>query len=303
MFPQRRGTNATSEEIRQNAVWEMYSFCHERNLREVWGYMWTSWYSPPTWKLWAWAAASFLSRLRTTMNVENFWRQFKHIFLQHVRRARLDQTIWILINRVTPSYINRMEQLSATYRLGRSKSLTTYQKTFKKVWRKLEKAYHLCKHLVQAVEPPSVEFWGQVTRRRTVPIYRHRLLVLRGTLSDSHNRPMFEGSITDGDDAEWDGDVETLKGGGGWVDMVDEENTAVTAKKRKQTEINPADGSADSARPTKTQKTAENSPEVIDLTHDSPSPRDNGSIDSVSPVSSPRFVLRSSSPGDVVVLD
>lgn len=30
--------------------------------REVWGYMWTSWYSPPTWKLWAWAAASFLSR-------------------------------------------------------------------------------------------------------------------------------------------------------------------------------------------------------------------------------------------------
>lgn len=114
---------------------------------------------------------------------------------------------------------------------------------------------------------------------------------------------MFEGSITDGDDAEWDGDVETLKGGGGWVDMVDEENTAVTAKKRKQTEINPADGSADSARPTKTQKTAENSPEVIDLTHDSPSPRDNGSIDSVSPVSSPRFVLRSSSPGDVVVLD
>ncbi|KAF5337457.1 hypothetical protein D9758_018013 [Tetrapyrgos nigripes] len=41
IFPERFQTESmTSEEIRRNAVLEMYQFCYVHGLREVWGYMW-----------------------------------------------------------------------------------------------------------------------------------------------------------------------------------------------------------------------------------------------------------------------
>jgi hypothetical protein len=46
LFPERLETEWTAESIRRNAVIEMYRFCYQRGLREVWGYMWACWYSP-----------------------------------------------------------------------------------------------------------------------------------------------------------------------------------------------------------------------------------------------------------------
>jgi hypothetical protein len=96
---------------------------------------------------------------------------------------RLDQLVWIIIYKVTPAYMACAEILEDSYRLGRSKQLTTYQKYFKVAWKKLEQAqvsnwqyntnvvnwtctcgrqkydrHHLCKHLVQAVDPPPACF-------------------------------------------------------------------------------------------------------------------------------------------------
>ena len=41
IFPERHSKNTawTPQEIRPNAVYEMYYFCHARGLREVWGYI------------------------------------------------------------------------------------------------------------------------------------------------------------------------------------------------------------------------------------------------------------------------
>ncbi|KII86094.1 hypothetical protein PLICRDRAFT_115226, partial [Plicaturopsis crispa FD-325 SS-3] len=83
------------------------------------------------WKLWARSTANFISRLRTTMNVENFWRRLKHDYLHHLLRPRLDLLVWVLISTVTPDSIARSEILEDTHRLGRSKPLSTYQKYFK----------------------------------------------------------------------------------------------------------------------------------------------------------------------------
>jgi hypothetical protein len=130
------------------------------------------------------------------MTVENHWRQLKHEFLHSLHHPRLDLLVWILINKVIPAYFARAELLNDEYRLGRSKSLTTYQTYFKKDWLKLGaasvsgkdydtniktwtckcgrqkyNAHHLCKHLVQAVAPPPVKFWQNVQRRRTTPLY------------------------------------------------------------------------------------------------------------------------------------
>ncbi|TBU40259.1 hypothetical protein BD309DRAFT_870609, partial [Dichomitus squalens] len=139
-FPERHieDTAHTTESIRHRAVWEMYTFCHIRGLTEVWGYLWGSWYSPRKWVLWAHSFGSTrLSRLRTTMTVEKHWQELKGNHLHHLLRPRLDQLIYILVYDVTPSYVARAGVLEDTFRLGRSRPLTTYQGYFKKSWKKL----------------------------------------------------------------------------------------------------------------------------------------------------------------------
>ncbi|KAJ7673680.1 hypothetical protein DFH06DRAFT_1081519, partial [Mycena polygramma] len=245
LFPTQDGPKS-SEDIRRQSVYEMYMFCHQRGLREVWGYFWTSWYAPKVWKLWARSTSPLLSRLRTTMNVENFWKQLKHSFLHNLLRPRLDQLVWILVTKVTPAYLARANILSDGHRLGRSKPLTHFQKQFKTVWQKLEKSTlsvdadkkyitrvdkwtctckaqplnscHLCKHLVDAVGPLPARFWTHVVRRRTLPLYRHPCLVPRGEANTDYIEPT-DGSISDGDDHAWSADPMILEGGGGWRDL------------------------------------------------------------------------------------
>lgn len=106
-------------------------------LREVWGYLWTSWYAPKVWKLWARSTSPYVSRLRTTMGTENFWRQLKHNYLHHTLRPRLDHLVWILLNKVTPEHLARAEVLEDTHRLGRSEPLSAYQRYFESAWQAL----------------------------------------------------------------------------------------------------------------------------------------------------------------------
>ncbi|KAJ7217810.1 hypothetical protein GGX14DRAFT_336148, partial [Mycena pura] len=69
--------------------------------------------------------------------------------------------------------------------------------------------HHLCKHLVQAVPHLTVDFWVEVNRRRTMPLYRHPEL-------HAEDEPLREyddfdvGCITDGDDQVWTGDKSML---------------------------------------------------------------------------------------------
>ena len=82
------------DQIRTNAVYEMYTFCVRRCLRDVWGYMWACWYSPKMWKLWARSTSPYIPRLRTTMTLENHWKQLKHNYLRN-GRSRADYVIWM----------------------------------------------------------------------------------------------------------------------------------------------------------------------------------------------------------------
>ncbi|TRM55827.1 hypothetical protein BD626DRAFT_415298, partial [Schizophyllum amplum] len=107
MFPERERGHQDAATIRRNCVWEMYTFCHARGLREVWGYVWANWYTPKRWVLWARSSCERMPRLRTTMTVENFWRQLKHNDLHHLIHPRLDQLVYILAWKVTGAYFNR----------------------------------------------------------------------------------------------------------------------------------------------------------------------------------------------------
>jgi hypothetical protein len=177
------------------------------------------------------------------MNVENFWKQLKHGFLHNMLRPRLDQLVWVLITKVTPAYLARAQVLDDAYRPGRSKPLSPFQKQFKAFWIALSKlplsvdadkkyitrvdnwtctcdslkfqSCHLCKHLVQAVPAPPPRFWLEVVRRRTLPLYRHPVLVPIGREIGAYCETV-DGSISDGDDHGWSRNPEILEGGGGW---------------------------------------------------------------------------------------
>jgi hypothetical protein len=236
----------TATDIRREAVHKMYQFCHMRGLHEAWGYLWTLWYAPEMWKLWARLSSPYVSRLQTTMNVENFWKQLKHGFLHNQLRPQLDQLVWILVTKVTPSYLAHAQVLDDGHWIGRSKALSPFCKQFKALWKALsvlpisvdaDKKYitrinkwtcmceslkfhscHLCKHLVQGVPPPPPRFWTETVRWRTVPLYRHPALVLIGEESSTYIETI-DGSITDGDDHGWSGNPEMLEGGGGWRNL------------------------------------------------------------------------------------
>lgn len=61
IFPERLGSCQTAEQIREAAVKDMYYHCKRNGLPDIWGYMWTQWYSPKRWKLWARSTSPLLS--------------------------------------------------------------------------------------------------------------------------------------------------------------------------------------------------------------------------------------------------
>jgi hypothetical protein len=139
------------------------------------------------------------------MTVKNFWQQLKHEFVHHFLCPHLDLLVWILINNVTPAYLTCTEVLEDTHRLGRSNKLTSYQVRFKTAWKKLAQlpvsglgynidlamfmcncgqqkyeAHHFCKHLIQAVSEPDIQFWCHVVHHCKAPLYCHPHLLPSG---------------------------------------------------------------------------------------------------------------------------
>ncbi|CAK5266892.1 unnamed protein product [Mycena citricolor] len=202
LLPDRNGNLRDKDDIRHDCVFEAYQFCKQRGLREVWAYLWEAWYCPTKWKLWARSSQpNFIGRWRTTMAVENFWRNLKHRTLHNFLHPRLDQLIYLIVTDVVPRFEASMLKFDPMWRLGRSKELTPWQSAFKADWKKLStrslgnnaaqthvtdlsswtcscgqqkyNAFLLCKHLVQAVQPPDGKFFREVYRRRVIPFYWH----------------------------------------------------------------------------------------------------------------------------------
>ncbi|CAK5263435.1 unnamed protein product [Mycena citricolor] len=219
LLPERHGERRNKDQIRRDCVFEMYTFCKQRGLREVWGYMWEAWYCPAKWRLWARSSQpNFIGRWRTTMSVENFWKNLKHGTLHHFLHPRLDQLVYLIVTDIVPTFEASMLKFDPNWRLGRSKKLAPWQSAFKSEWAKLSRreldsnadsyttdistwtctcgqqkynAFLLCKHLVQSVESPDPRFFREVYRRRVTPFYHHALLKPKdgSSVDDSHFSP------------------------------------------------------------------------------------------------------------------
>ncbi|KAG8900052.1 hypothetical protein FRC00_000052 [Tulasnella sp. 408] len=102
------GTCLTAEEIHEAAVYDMYNYCRENNLVQVWAYIWTCWYAPERWALWA----------RMTSYV----------------RPGLDLVTHLIITEVLPSVKRKLDHMLGRRRIGRPQALAPWSKEAKSVW-------------------------------------------------------------------------------------------------------------------------------------------------------------------------
>lgn len=196
LLPERHGQPRNSDDIYSDSVHEMYCHCRNNQLREVWAYLWTNWYSPDKWELWARSAYPHaIPRKRTTMVVEAMWRNFKRLVLHLYNRPRVDFAAYALVMQALPLYRYKVTRVFYNPREGRAPALHGEQAPIKKAWlilrqKKLNGSYDtdyflwtcscgtqkyhpylLCKHLVQSVRCPDPAWWATVLRYPTRPFY------------------------------------------------------------------------------------------------------------------------------------
>ena len=180
----------------------MYRHCKNNNLRDVWAYLWTNWYAPAKWGLWARSAyPKAIPRKRTTMVVEAMWRNIKRLVLHMYNRPRVDFALYALVTQALPPYRHKLIRVTDDPREGRAPSLNGEQDSIKREWLILRDKkskgkydtnaitwtcscgvqkfhpYLLCKHLVQKVARPGPDWWASLIRYPVQPFYDVRSLL------------------------------------------------------------------------------------------------------------------------------
>ncbi|KAJ7625689.1 hypothetical protein FB45DRAFT_979820 [Roridomyces roridus] len=236
------------EGIKRWAVSQMYKFCVENDLPEVWAYLWENWYRATRWELWARSVHEEIPVLKTTMMLESHWRRIKHDFLHHFHMPRCDLVTWVLVAKMAPTYYRKLERLLVE--TGRYRELPCWRKDFKREWRKLEKrpitlpvnpAYKtdmkkglctcpafaisrflICKHVVQGYRRVPPVFFLEVKRQRTVPFWAHPSLrpAADGTGSTDADTTAMAGTDSDEDEPP----RRAGHGGGGMSDFEDDDD-------------------------------------------------------------------------------
>ncbi|KIO17044.1 hypothetical protein M407DRAFT_85350, partial [Tulasnella calospora MUT 4182] len=129
------GTCLTAQEIHEAAVYDMYQYCRQNDLVHVWAYIWSCWYAlPQQWALWAQSAYPLISRMRTTMKAEGFWRLFKHDVLGSFSRPGLDLVTYLIFTEVLPSIKRKLDHVLGRQRVGGPHVLAPWAKEAKSVW-------------------------------------------------------------------------------------------------------------------------------------------------------------------------
>ena len=135
LLPDCHGQLRTAELIHSDSVYEAFLHCKRNHLREVWAYLWTSWYSPDKWRLWARLAyPNAIPRKRTTMVVEVMWRNFKRLVLYQYNCPRVDFATYALVTQALPAYRMKIVRILDDPRKGRAAALHGEQIPIKKAW-------------------------------------------------------------------------------------------------------------------------------------------------------------------------
>lgn len=252
-IPDKNGTFRSPETIHRESACEMYVWCRSKNYYKLWAYMYMNWYKPEQWRLWARSICpQEIPVLRTTMIVESHWRRIKRDFLHRFTRPRIDLVVWVLISRMIPQGLEKMEAIrNGNHR----KAVASWRKEFKQQWKKLSSQgadedsllkYHtnaatwtcgcdafllsrflLCKHIIYCYkdfEDPN-KFFRTAQRQRTSPFWVHPQLILRPEYQPSTDIIQNVGEESDVEitsDLESDGELEGTLEEDQLVEMDDE---------------------------------------------------------------------------------
>ncbi|KAF5324215.1 hypothetical protein D9619_011369 [Psilocybe cf. subviscida] len=250
--------------IKRWAVQQMYTFCHNNGLPELWAYLWENWYRSGRWELWARSVHELIPVLKTTMILESHWRRIKHDFLHHFKMPRCDLLAWILVKKLANSYYIKLDNLLMPN--GRYHELCSWRKAFKNAWRKNEmkettlpsnsdaycpnaqkwvctcpafvtSRFLMCKHLVQLVRCVPPRFFLKVKRRRSTPFWEHQSLRLKDTRECDSDDSEGQGGDLSNDDFpdDDDDDVRSLND-----DEDDEDDDVVVGRVEKGLTFNEA---------------------------------------------------------------
>lgn len=124
----------SADEIHRRAVKQMYEFCYNNELSQVWAYLWNRWYTSDQWCLWARAACDAIPRLKTTMVVESLWKHLKRRDLAQFNRPRLDLVTNIVMTSLLPRLKRKLEYIRGIRRVGRPQALAGWQIDAKAAW-------------------------------------------------------------------------------------------------------------------------------------------------------------------------
>ncbi|KAL3689617.1 hypothetical protein R1sor_015926 [Riccia sorocarpa] len=131
LIPDLSGTERSAEELHHLAVYEAYTFCHERELHRFWAYLWNEWYCPDMWKLFSRSSKPLLCMSRTTNIVEAHWRKIKHDYLNSLNRPRLDILVYLLAKKVLGDVEISLNQFQ------KGREFPTWWVKFRRQWVKL----------------------------------------------------------------------------------------------------------------------------------------------------------------------
>ena len=137
-FPDRTGHFNSPDAIYTECVREVYDWCRKRDYFRLWAYLWSNWYCPARWSLWARSASERVSVLKTTMIDESHWRRVKHDYLHRFNRPRIDLVTWVLCTRVIPNSVNLLKALTDPKAQQSRFTVASWRPKWKKEYTKLE---------------------------------------------------------------------------------------------------------------------------------------------------------------------
>ena len=147
------GTKLSADEIYHEAVRDMYSYCHQHDLAQVWAYLWNRWYNPNQWPLWACSACCLQSN-STSKNYHGLWI---HLETAKMTWLRLDLVTHIMLNTLLPRIWNTLDHVYGLQCHDCPRALSSWQTNALADWKEMSKPdeYWLIKKELALLKAPS----------------------------------------------------------------------------------------------------------------------------------------------------
>ncbi|KAI8328729.1 hypothetical protein BC941DRAFT_519150 [Chlamydoabsidia padenii] len=116
-------------QLHRQSAQEMYIYCTNNDIPDVWGYLYTLWYRPDEWRKWARSCTFLVRNGKSTMMMESHWKVLKRNHLYHYNRPRMDLLTYIITDKFVKHHKHSYEQKVVLRR-----DVFSWEREFVKTW-------------------------------------------------------------------------------------------------------------------------------------------------------------------------